>query len=421
MGGDDDCGSHLGPRSAMNPSRLPLPLHPSPRTRSSSSSTSSRSHRGSSTSSSSACQTSIGSSHRLAHTATASRKATHRPSVAEIIAEDHHPREKRIQEAQEGLLWCIENACLSDPQEADPAGVEYCVRSGGDVCGVIPNPEYDLLPIYFYFIKSGNVRCLQACLKTERPIDFTLVNENDGCTALIEAVRLPHLTDMETVLNAIVRRILQRGVNASKSDDIDLLEQLQQQQQQRLGVVECDDKETVVGMDVQQEGSVHRGSSFLHHPLRTQDVSGTLHESAMTTKTTQPTAVDVADSVSPLGIPTLSSSSAVSCIPSRKTSLLGSSVPHSLSSSFSSSVRVPRHYQDQGDIVDWLQADYGGRHMFMWAAQLGRLAAVWSIVRVVPYFVHKKQPIPLYGSVTEKDWKNLGTDGQQCFWTKNNH
>lgn len=316
-------------------------------------------------------------------------------SASSLLLEENRPREKRLKEAQEGLLWCIENemglASGSDARDTttdphphtgirgptsrswDPAGVEFCVRNGADVCGLIPLPEYDLLPIYYYFIKMGQVGCLKACLKTDRPMDFTLVNENDGCTGLMEAVRYPETAVMTEMVTAMVERLLRRGVVVLSSMEI-------QRPSRNTASVPC------VAPNAGEEGKGKRTTVAPAFPSRRSSHRGTSQEKEEEE-----------------GAPFRRSPPLPPPPAAPSTGEVGSAPPDS--------------YPLNGDRVDWLQVDYGGRHVFTWAAQMGRLAMFWTVVKQVPYLRFLQEPIPLYVPVYDEDWRKLGREGQQHFWT----
>lgn len=109
------------------------------------------------------------------------------------------PRSARLKRAQEDLLWVVSGS----NQVPDPASIMFCVTHGASVMRAMPMSD---VPIFFHFVRLGDVPCLQACLATTEVIDFT-VTDPDGCTALHEVARLSSTEKAKGMFEAIVHRL----------------------------------------------------------------------------------------------------------------------------------------------------------------------------------------------------------------------
>eukprot|EP00796_Vickermania_ingenoplastis_P007722 gene7721-biopygen4835 len=68
-----------------------------------------------------------------------------------------------------------------------------------------------------------------------------------------------------------------------------------------------------------------------------------------------------------------------------------------------------------GDKVDWEQRDWFGHNFFSYAAEYDLLHVVWPIVKPLPYFREKTEPIRINRRVTSEDWDQLSEEDQKRF------
>eukprot|EP00796_Vickermania_ingenoplastis_P007751 gene7750-biopygen5203 len=68
-----------------------------------------------------------------------------------------------------------------------------------------------------------------------------------------------------------------------------------------------------------------------------------------------------------------------------------------------------------GDKVDWEQRDWFGHDFFSYAAEYDLLHVVWPIVKPLPHFRKKTEPIRINRRVTSEDWDQLSDEDQKRF------
>eukprot|EP00796_Vickermania_ingenoplastis_P000446 gene446-229_t len=86
----------------------------------------------------------------------------------------------------------------------DPISINTCVLEGAYVTYMSPDMDR---PILHHMIANGHVKCLAACLKTERPIDFTIPDTVNRCTPLHLACQISDTELSTTMLQLIVDRL----------------------------------------------------------------------------------------------------------------------------------------------------------------------------------------------------------------------
>lgn len=73
---------------------------------------------------------------------------------------------------------------------------------------------------------------------------------------------------------------------------------------------------------------------------------------------------------------------------------------------------IERHPNDR---ANWTRRDFQGNDFLSHAAERQRLACFWAVVKRLPFFDDRMEPIPLSAKVWKWDWDDLGKEEQVCF------